>query len=193
MDLNNLKNSWQAQALTFSSESETMDKVVQLDKKLEKENLYVSIAFASTIFVLGFAVFPLLKSTTSMLLMGALYFLMGCQAIVFWMRNFSVKNAISETPSTFINHLIKKLNYNLIVTNFLMPLYLLLLGAIISFYIYDLLAGFETSGLYILITISLCWSFLIGIFFYSWPKQRIKDQEIIIPMIKELEEMKKGY
>lgn len=193
MDLNKLKDSWKEQELLISGENETLDKIISLDKKLEKENLYVSIAFSSTIFILGFFVFPLLKSTTSLLLVGALFFLMGIQAIALWMRNFSVKNSMTEAPATFIKHLIQKLKYNLSVTNIIMPLYLMLLGAIISFYIYDLLTGLEVSGLYILIIISLTWSFLIGIFLYAWPKQRKKDKHVIMPMIEELEEVHRNY
>lgn len=193
MDLHNFKNSWQEQKIDLISESETLDKVMVFNKKVEKENLSLSIIFASTIFILGFAVLPILKSTTSMLLVSSLFFLMGFQALAFWMRNISVQRSISEAPRTFVGHLIKKLKYNLIVTKIIIPIYLLILGIIFSFYIYDLLSGFDVNGLYILMITGLCWSFLIGIFLYSWPKQRAKDETIIVPMIEELEEIRNAY
>ncbi|MEM6799838.1 MAG: hypothetical protein AAF696_00465 [Bacteroidota bacterium] len=193
MDLDMFKNSWQDQGLPADSEHETMDKVIALDKGLEKENLWLSIAFSVTIFILGAFVLPLLDSSVLQLLVGSLFFLMGFQALALWMRNISVKRAMGETPATFLKHLINKLNYNIMVTNLIIPAYLLILGSIMTFYIHFLFSGLEINPLYIWAIIGGIWAFFLGVFLYAWPRQRKKDREIILPMIAELKEMQRNF
>ncbi|MEL6251653.1 MAG: hypothetical protein AAFR87_06545 [Bacteroidota bacterium] len=193
MDLDQLKNNWQEQELRLESENLGYDKIIAFDKGLEKENLSISILFAATIFFVGVFVLPLLKSTTEQLLVGALFFLMGIQGFLFWMRSLNVRKSFGETPREYIRSLIKKLKYNLSVTRVIVPLYVVLLGTIVSLYAYELLSSFDIDMVYIVIVIVLSWAYFIGIFIYGWRKQRKKDHKIIIPMIAELEETLKNY
>ena len=193
MDLDQLKNNWQEQELKMEKDSLSYDKIIAFDKSLEKENLGISILFSATIFFIGVFVLPILRSTTEQLLVGALFFLMGIQGFLFWMRNLNVRKSFGETPRAYIRSLIKKLKYNLSVTRFIVPIYVVLLGTIVTFYTYELLSSFDIDPIYYIIAITLTWAYLIGIFIYGWRKQRKKDQRVIIPMIAELEETLKSY
>ncbi|MDW3650043.1 MAG: hypothetical protein R8P61_23420 [Bacteroidia bacterium] len=193
MDLDQLKNKWQEQELKIESSTETMDKVIQFDKGLEKENLRITIMFSVTIFILGFVVLPLLKSATEQLLIGALFFLMGFQALMLWMRNLNVRKSFAEAPAIYIKSLIKKLKFNLSVTIIITPVYLILLGTIVSLYTYKLMSSFAIDLSWIVLVNGLIWAYLLGIFIYSWGKQRKKDKTIIMPMIDELKETLKSY
>ena len=193
MDLDQLKHNWQEQELKMEKDSLSYDKIIAFDKSLEKENLGISIMFSATIFFIGVFVLPILRSTTEQLLVGALFFLMGIQGFLFWMRNLNVRKSFGETPRAYIRSLIKKLKYNLSVTRFIVPIYVVLLGTIVTFYTYELLSSFDIDPIYYIIAITLTWAYLIGIFIYGWRKQRKKDQRVIIPMITELEETLKSY
>lgn len=193
MDLDQLKNKWQEQELQIESSTETMDKVIQFDKGLEKENLRITIMFSVTIFILGFVVLPLLKSATEQLLIGALFFLMGFQALMLWMRNLTVKKSFAEAPAIYIKSLIKKLKFNLSVTIIITPVYLILLGTIVSLYTYKLMSSFAIDLSWIVLVNGLIWAYLVGIFIYAWGMQRKKDKTIIMPMIAELKETLKSY
>ena len=193
MDLDQLKHNWQEQELKMEKDSLSYDKIIAFDKSLEKENLGISIMFSATIFFIGVFVLPILRSTTEQLLVGALFFLMGIQGFLFWMRNLNVRKSFGETPRAYIRSLIKKLKYNLSVTRFIVPIYVVLLGTIVTFYTYELLSSFDIDPIYYIIAITLTWAYLIGIFIYGWRKQRKKDQRVIIPMIAELEETLKSY
>ena len=193
MDLDQLKHNWQEQELKMEKDSLSYDKIIAFDKSLEKENLGISIMFSATIFFIGVFVLPILRSTTEQLLVGALFFLMGIQGFLFWMRNLNVRKSFGETPRAYIRSLIKKLKYNLSVTRFIVPIYVVLLGTIVTFYTYELLSSFDIDPVYYILAITLTWAYLIGIFIYGWRKQRKKDQRVIIPMITELEETLKSY
>jgi len=193
MDLDQLKNNWQEQELEIEKDSLSYDKIIAFDKGLEKENLGISIMFSATIFFIGVFVLPILRSTTEQLLVGALFFLMAIQGFLFWMRSLNVRKSFGETPRAYIRSLIKKLKYNLSVTRFIVPIYVVLLGTIVTFYTYELLSSFDIDPVYYIVAITLTWAYLIGIFIYGWRKQRKKDQRIIIPMIAELEETLKSY
>lgn len=193
MDLDQLKNNWQEQEMSRETESLGYDKIIAFDKGLEKENLGVSIMFSATIFILGFFLLPILRSSTEQLLVGALFFLMGFQALVFWMRNLNVRRSFGEAPRVYIKSLIRKLKYNLAVSRYIMPIYLVLLGTIISFYTYELMSSFEIALAYIMIAIAFTWAYLIGIYIFGRRKQVQKDRGVIIPMITELEEILQTY
>lgn len=193
MDLDQLKNNWQEQEMSRETESLGYDKIIAFDKGLEKENLGISILFSVTIFILGFFVLPILRSTTEQMLVGALFFLMGFQALLFWMRNLNVRRSFGEAPRVYIKSLIRKLKYNLVVSRYIMPIYLVLLGTIISFYTYELMSSFEIALAYIMIAIAFTWAYLIGVFIFGRRKQIQKDQGVIIPMITELEETLQSY
>ena len=193
MDLDQLKNNWQEQEMSRETESLGYDKIIAFDKGLEKENLGISILFSLTIFILGFFLLPILRSSTEQLLVGALFFLMGFQALVFWMRNLNVRRSFGEAPRVYIKSLIRKLKYNLAVSRYIMPIYLVLLGTIISFYTYELMSSFEIALAYIMIAIAFTWAYLIGIYIFGRRKQVQKDRGVIIPMITELEEILQSY
>ena len=193
MNLDQLKNNWQEQEMSRETESLGYDKIIAFDKGLEKENLGVSIMFSLTIFILGFFLLPILRSSTEQLLVGALFFLMGFQALVFWMRNLNVRRSFGEAPRVYIKSLIRKLKYNLAVSRYIMPIYLVLLGTIISFYTYELMSSFEIALAYIMIAIAFTWAYLIGIYIFGRRKQVQKDRGVIIPMITELEEILQTY
>lgn len=193
MDLDQFKHNWQEQEMSKETESLGYDKIIAFDKGLEKENLNISIMFSATIFILGFFVLPILRSTTEQMLVGALFFLMGFQALLFWMRNLNVRRSFGETPRVYIKSLIRKLKYNLTVSRYIMPIYLVLLGTIISFYTYELMSSFEIALAYIMIAISFTWAYLIGVYIFGRRKQLQKDRGVIVPMISELEEILQTY
>ncbi len=191
MDINELASAWKKEQLPNALQEKTMIEFDQLNKNIQKENTILTYLFSGTIFFLGFFVFPLLPDQNTMIACSALWFLMGFQAILFWMRNFDVKQSMIKNPKKFISSQILKLKYNLWVTNFFMPCYLILLGLISSAYIFYLFSNSSNKLTYTII--SLMWIFYITIFFFSWRKQRKKDETNIIPKINELQKIREGF
>lgn len=192
MDLQELKNTWQGQSVPSNLEEKIWKESVAFNKALEKENAQVSYLFGGTIFFLGVVVMSFIGGNSYIMqLIAALIFCMGIQAFFLWMRNSAVSKAMSEAPIVFIDKQITKLKYNLLVTNVISPIYVLLIGGISTLYTYEILDGF--SPIVVHSILGGMWLFFVGIFWYGWRKQRKKDVETVIPMLRELEQARAEY
>ncbi len=187
MDLENLKSNWQAQAIP--STGNWMDKVQVMNQNIEKENKSVIYLFAATVFILGIACFGSAYVMNSYILAFSIMAIMGLlayQSLIFSNRVLIQPKQLMDSNKDFVDHLKKKLRYNLLVTNWLMPLYMLLLTIIVNVYTYEILSSFEltkTSWIAMAITTLYIW----GLFAFVWPKRRKKDQLEIVPLLEEME------
>lgn len=183
MDFDNIKNEWQQQNIISSKE--ILQQVIQRDEQLKKENLIITILFSSTIFILGTFVFSLVyNNETSMFLVMGLMFLMGFQAVVFWMRNLPHNLLANKNSIEQLESMRNRLRYGLLVTNVFMPIYFIILSILIYFYIDSLPALPDSWKIWIMIPTG---TFMMTIFIYGWLKQRSKDKEEIIPLLNSIE------
>lgn len=192
MNINQLMNEWQQQEIPAPLAKKTMEQAQQLDKRIRKENTWLTYLLAGTIFFLMYFVFPLiLNHTLVVCLFMAVIFLIGLQAMILWHRNIQADQAMVLSPTKYLTYQIKKLRYNLLVTNFFTPLYLVLLGALMSAYQYHLLQAYSITIAWG--SIAILWLFLIVVFYFGWKKQRQKDKEEVIPLLKDLEERRDRF
>ncbi len=185
MELQELMNDWQAQNIQPELDTQILKRLNEFNDNLKKENKLMLYILPGTIYVLGFAVLPFLNSAFLMTMVAALMFLVGLQAIALVFRQINLKKSMSEKPEKYIRTQLRTLRYNLLVTNMITPVYMLILGAICSFYTINLLKDVSITMTYI--ALGITWTFLIAVFFFGWVKQRKKDKKYIIPAIEELQ------
>jgi len=184
MNFNNIKNDWQGQSIQINGS--ILDKTTQRDDAVRRENLFVTILFASTIFILGNVVFPFISDDQgAMLSLGGVMFLLGCQALIFWMRNFANNAMANKNSKEQLNSIKNKLRYQLLVTNLFMPIYFILLSVLIYSYITHLEALPDNWKMWVLIPFG---TFMLSMFLFGWFKQRKKDQAEVIPLLEEVKE-----
>lgn len=191
MDFNELNAQWQERKVPSELDQDILEKIKTFDSTLKKENLKLTYWLAGTIYLTGCIVFPFLKTSMSMFLMAGVWFLIGFQAIVFWLRQSTLKQSMIDQPERFINAKLSKLGYNLLVTNVFMPVYLILLGILSSLYLSNVLIG--VGHVIISFVVVFNCLFYIIVFSVFWKRQRKRDFESIAPQIKELEKIKAGY
>jgi len=191
MELNDLNMKWQETKIPSELDQSILEKMNSFESSLKKENLKLSIWLAGTIYLTGLFVFPFLETSSSMILMAGIWLLIGILAIVFWMRQSTVKRNIINKPQQYIDAKLSKLKYNLMVTNVFMPLYIILLGTLSSLYISNVLEGVDNVIVYAAIAFNCI--FYILVFLVFWKKQRKRDSESVIPQIEELKRIKAGY
>lgn len=188
MELNDLNMKWQETKIPSELDQSILEKMNSFESSLKKENLKLSIWLAGTIYLTGLFVFPFLETSSSMILMAGIWLLIGILAIVFWMRQSTVKRNIINKPQQYIDAKLSKLKYNLMVTNVFMPLYIILLGTLSSLYISNVLEGVDNVIVYAAIAFNCI--FYILVFLVFWKKQRKRDSESVIPQIEELKRIK---
>lgn len=191
MDLNELNAHWQQQRVPTALDQTIMKKIGNRDATLKKENLKLTYALAGTIYLTGFVVFPLLGTSITMFLLAGIWFLIGIQVMVFWLRQTHVRKAMPHDPQQFIQAKLARLRYSLLVTNVFMPIYLVLLGVLSSLYLFHVLEGIDYTIRTTAIVVNCL--FYVIVFFAVWKKQRARDTSSIIPHIQELESVKAGY
>ncbi len=180
MNFEALQKEWRNQE---SPSGNIISKIIERDEKLKKENLFITILFSSTIFILGSIVFAFLENTTTMLVTGGMMFLLGFQAFVFWMRNLKPDFIAEQNMEKKIRQTRRHLQYQLVVTNFFMPLYCVFLSVLCYLYINHLeMLPEEWKPWIVLVTLL----YILVMFLIFWRKQRRKDKDEIWPLLEEL-------
>jgi len=184
MTIEELSAQWQVNKVPQQLNEDFLQNLNYLDAEIKKENLKISYILSGTIYVTGIFVFPILLDSTSMLVMAALWFLIGFQAMVFWFRQAAVKKGINLQPEKFVTAKVAKLKYSLLVTNVFMPIYMFLLAVLTNLYIYNVLSSLSSTIVYSII-VGNCLFYAV-LFIIFWRKQRQKNKVEISPKIEEL-------
>ncbi|RMH62562.1 MAG: hypothetical protein D6677_09585 [Calditrichaeota bacterium] len=149
-----------------NTDDSLMAKVRSFHKKTVFENLKVSVAFALTFIVMG-VIYTVFKEQgwlfyTSIL---ALMVLMTLTLVMFWYRTlFWRRLDFNRDVLGFSNKVIKKLKTTLWLEGIYMPLYLLLLAVILTFYLADVLKSEEPLFLYGAWALSYAWLWGMGMY-----------------------------
>lgn len=191
MYFDKLSEEWQDSKMPINLDQSTYQKMMSFEGQLQKENTKLTYWLAGTIYLTACITLPFLDSEKLMLTLGGIWFLLGVQAVLFWFRQMHIAQAIEDKPLRFIDAKLAKLQYNLLVTNLFMPLYMLLLATLSSYYMYHVLSGVELKVVVTVIALTLL--FYILVFVLSWRRQRKKDKELILPQMLALQELKAQY
>lgn len=192
MELDELKTRWSNQGPPVFIDDHIISELASFNKALTKENKNVTYLFSGVIFIICSCVVPLLSSDIILVgIVGVMMLVMGLLSILFWMRSIHVKKSMIENPKIFLHAQIRKLKYNVFITNWIIPFYVLLIGLLSGIYMYRLLSPY--SKLYWIVGLSILWVFLVFTFTISWSKQRAKDKLLILPKIESLETVLEGY
>jgi len=199
-DFNDLQNDWK---LVSSKETERKDvsdslyvKLKKLQRKIVLGNLFMSISFA---FV--FAVFIVLwnenplkgRSDNFYLGLTFMFVLLTVTLAMMWYRVlfWRTPNAISENMKRFATKMLKKLKYFKWITNFFMPVYLVLLAIGMTIYFQDVLR--EVSLQFKLIAYGSTYIWLLIVGFIIIRKKKKKNTKDVDPIIENLEEILKTF
>ena len=199
-DFNDLQNDWK---LVSSKETEReyvsdslLGKLKKLQRKIVLGNVFISISFA---FV--FAVFIALwienplkgRSDNFYLGLTFMFILLTVTLAMMWYRMlfWRTPNVISENMKLFATKMLKKLRYFKWITNFFMPVYLVLLAVGMTIYFQDVLR--EVSLQFKLIAYGLTYAWLLIVGFLIVRKKQQKNNKDVDPIIENLEEILKTF
>lgn len=191
MNFEELSSQWQQKKTPANLENVILEKITNFDEQLKKENTRITYWLIGVIYITGITILPFISDKKTMLLLGGIWFLIGIQSMIFWFRQINLNKSMIDNPMNFIDANLSKLNYNKFVTNLFMPLYMLLLGILSSYYLNEVLDGI--SKVIIILSILCNWIFYLVIFYLIWNRQRKRDQILINPQIKELKKIKANF
>ncbi|EDP98328.1 hypothetical protein U8527_20250 [Kordia algicida OT-1] len=195
-DFNDMVNDWKSIATDNTERKKVSDSLFGKLKKLQQKivfgNLLMSLSFAAV-----FAVFiwlwnenPLKERSDNFYIgLTFMFILLTTTIAMMWYRVlfWRTPNDISENMKAFATKMLKKLRYFKWITNFFMPVYLVLLAVGMTIYYQDVL--YETSLQFKMIAYGLTfvWLFVVG--FIVVRKKQKKNSKEIDPIIKSLEEI----
>ncbi len=191
MNLSELKTTWRIHGIPKELDNSIQNRLPDLEKNIKKENISISYWMASTIYITGIVAMPFILDDLAILFLGAIWFLVGLQAFIFWGRQFRFNNSFTEGPLHFIDKKIKSLKCNLMVTNLFMPMYTVLLAIFSLCYLYTLLDGLNRILVNLIAALLLL--FYLLTFIVVWRRRRKKDAADILPLIKNLNKLKADY
>lgn len=195
-DFSKIQKSWQkigAPNYKLDTGSETLFlELVKLKKKIVRANITMSILFAFNFIVFGWlwSHFPIGSRNPEFHIgLGLVTVLIAVTLFVMWFRVLFWNTPAFMTANTlqFLQKMIRKLRYYKWITNFYMPVYLVLLGIALAIYFNDVFAN--ASLLFKSIGYGLSFSWVIGMGFYSWVKKRRKNQQEIDPILEQLKQV----
>jgi len=199
-EFDNIVNDWKSvssgEIEATKGNNSLFDKLKKLQRKIVFGNLLMSISFT-----LVFAVFiwlwnenPLKERSdnfyaglTFMFILLIVTLAMMWYRVLFW----RTPNDISENMKAFATKMLKKLRYFKWITNFFMPVYLVLLAVGMTIYFQDVLH--EVSLKFKLITYGLTYSWLFIVGFIMMRKKRKKNNKDVDPIIENLEEILENF
>lgn len=195
-DFNDMVNDWKSVATDNTERKEVSDSLFGKLKKLQQKiifgNLLMSISFAVV-----FAVFiwlwnenPLKERSDNFYVgLTFMFILLTTTIAMMWYRVlfWRTPNDISENMKAFATKMLKKLLYFKWITNFFMPVYLLLLAVGMTIYYQDVLYEASLQFKMIAYGLTYVWLFVVGFFIVR--KKQKKNSKEIDPIIKSLEEI----
>ncbi|WP_046744022.1 hypothetical protein [Kordia zhangzhouensis] len=195
-DFNDMINDWN---LVVSSKTEVgketnslFEKLKKLQRKIVFGNLLMSISFATVfaVFIWLWKANPLKeRSDNFYLALTFMFILLIVTLIMMWYRVlfWRTPNNISENMKEFAVKMLKKLRYFVWITNFFMPVYLILLAIGITIYFQDTLRNVTLSYKILIHTFTYGWLLFVG--FIVTRKKQKKNNKDVVPIIKNLEEI----
>jgi cytochrome bd-type quinol oxidase subunit 1 len=195
-DFNDLQNDWKSVSsneLQRKVQSDSLfGKLKKIQLKIVFGNLLMSISFA-----IVFAVFiwlwnenPLKERSDNFYLgLTFMFILLSVTLAMMWYRVlfWRTPNDISENMKAFATKMLKKLRYFKWITNFFMPVYLVLLAVGMTIYFQDVLR--EASLQFKLIAYGMTYAWLLIVGFIIVRKKQQKNNKDVDPIIESLEEV----
>ena len=195
-DFNDIVNDWKSVSTDEIKHKNTSDSLFGKLKKLQRKiifgNLLMSISFAAV-----FAVFiwlwnenPLKERSDNFYLgLTFMFILLTVTLAMMWYRVlfWRTPNDISENMKSFATKMLKKLRYFKWITNFFMPVYLVLLAIGMTIYFQDVLR--EGSLKFKLMAYGLTYAWLLIVGFIIVRKKKKKNNKDVDPIIENLEEI----
>ena len=195
-DFNDMINDWKSVSAEEIVSKEVGDSLFGKLKKLQRKivfgNLLMSISFAGV-----FAVFiwlwnenPLKERADNFYLgLTFMFVLLIITLAMMWYRVlfWRTPNDISENMKAFATKMLKKLRYFKWITNFFMPVYIVLLAIGITIYFQDVLREGSLQFKLIAYGLTYIWLFVVG--FIMVRKKQKKNNKEVNPIIKNLEEI----
>ena len=199
-DFNDLQNDWKSVSSSELQEKTQSDSFFGTLKKLQRKivfgNLLMSISFA-----LVFAVFSWLwienplkeRSDNFYIGLTFMFILLTVTLAMMWYRVlfWRTPNDISENMKAFATKMLKKLRYFKWITNFFMPVYLVLLAIGMTIYFQDVLHGASLQFKFTAYGLTYAWLFIVG--FIIVRKKQKKNNKDVDPIIENLEEVLKNF
>lgn len=195
-DFNDIVNDWKSVSSGEIKSKDTSNSLFARLKKLQRKivfgNLLMSVSFAAV-----FAVFiwlwnenPLKERSDNFYLgLTFMFILLTVTLAMMWYRVlfWRTPNDISENMKVFAMKMLKKLRYFKWITNFFMPVYLVLLAIGMTIYFQDVLH--EASLKFKLTAYGLTYVWLLIVGFIIVRKKQKKNNKDVDPIIKNLEEI----
>ncbi len=192
MKLEEYQKSWQSQQLPTLDENNLMAQTEGLAGKISKQNRKVTFTLMGTIvYLLVIGGIFLRDNLIALGLVGLVIVLLAYQTLVLRRRELAVSDSLKEQPGKYLAEMIRKLRYNLQVSKVHMPIYGLLLGGLIAIYTWVVLG--PTPDWIKAVAVGGTLSIMAGIFIWGMRRQGRKDREQIMPLLAELETMKKQF
>lgn len=195
-DFNDLQNDWKSVSSSKLQEKTQSDSLFGKLKKLQRKivfgNLLMSISFA-----LVFAVFSWLwienplkeRSDNFYLGLSFMFILLSITLAMMWYRVlfWRTPDAISENMKAFAIKMLKKLRYFKWITNFFMPVYLVLLAVGMTIYFQDVLREVSLQFKLIAYGMTYAWLLIVGLIIVR--KKQQKSNKEVDPIIENLKEI----
>ncbi|MEL7341175.1 MAG: hypothetical protein AAGM67_11870 [Bacteroidota bacterium] len=192
MNLDNLQQVWQQQALPSLDIAQLSEKTQRFAKQVQKQNRKVIFTLGGTVvYLLVIGGVFLREIPAALLMVGLVIALLIYQAVILQRRKLALERSLEAQPKAHIEQLIQKLRYNLRVSRLHMPIYGVLLGSLISIYTWIVLL--DTPNWIKALVVGGTLLLMLLIFVWGMRRQYHKDQTELIPMIKELEQLAQQY
>ncbi|MEW7277985.1 hypothetical protein ABW636_05265 [Aquimarina sp. 2201CG1-2-11] len=196
-DFDKLKKDWKSVKTTKTELKNDSNSLIERLKKLQRKiitgNIISSILFIPTIFMVGWLWTAYEKGNT--LFYGSLF----CLAIlilftigIFWYRVLFWKTPeLDKNVKSFATIMIKKLSYYKWITNIYMPVYSVLLTAILFAYFQTILKDADFWFSFWAYTLTFGWA--IGVSFVGIKRKRKKNKKEIDPILHDLKQIKEAF
>lgn len=199
-DFNDIVNDWKSVSSGEIKSKDTSDSLFTKLKKLQRKivfgNLFMSVSFAAvfTVFIWLWNENPLKERSDNFYLgLTFMFILLTVTLAMMWYRVlfWRTPNDISENMKAFATKMLKKLRYFKWITNFFMPIYLILLAIGMSIYYQDVLHGASLKFKLTAYGLTYAWLLIVG--FIVVRKKQKKNNKDVDPIIKNLEEILKTF
>ncbi|QHI37985.1 hypothetical protein IMCC3317_33680 [Kordia antarctica] len=199
-DFNDLQNDWNSVSSKEIERKDVSDSLFGKLKKLQRKivfgNVLMSISFAVIFVVFGWLwkANPLKeRSDNFYLALTFMFILLTVTLAMMWYRVlfWRTPNDISENMKSFATKMLKKLKYFKWITNFFMPVYLVLLAIGMTIYFQDVLH--EATLQFKLIAYGMTYSWLLIVGFIIVRKKQQKNNKDVDPIIENLEEILENF
>ncbi len=189
-ELKSLANDWknikESAEEKSGAEESLIQKLIKIQRRFIFQNLMMSIAFAVTFVVLALIRINISNQSPQFYhSIDAMFILLILTLALFWYKIlFWRRPDYSADVRTFSNTVLKKLRFSLWLNRVYMPVYLVLLAFILTFYLMEALK--DASLVFTLTAYGLTYGWLFGMGGYMQRKRKRKLQKELQPLIDQL-------